>query len=134
MYFQQHILFNFMVALPVHSVCHAINKKIDRGSIEGVELHHQGLILVDFGVCSQHFANLVCDRFHAVQIIVTQTDGLIDPAVAHARGVFHRGGREHRVWHVYRPFIELADGRLPPADIFHHAFDALFLQHDPVAH
>ena len=45
--FQQHILFDLMIGLPIYSFGERINEKVYGGRPKGHEIHHQHLLLIN---------------------------------------------------------------------------------------
>jgi hypothetical protein len=73
----------------------------------------------------QHGSDVLHDRCHLRQIVIADADHFADAAIGHARRIFHHDGGEQRVRHVDRIFVEGANARMAPADVFHRAFDRL---------
>ena len=89
--------------------------------------------MVDLGVVLEHGAHVAQDALEPVGVVVADADGLVDAAVAHARGVLDRDLGEGGVGHVERALVEGADRGQAPADALHHALDVAVRRADPVA-
>ena len=98
-----------------------------------IEIDHERLLGVDFGVASQHGSHIVKNARDHRHVVIAHADGLIDSTVAHSRRIFNGDARELRVRHVERALIEGAHTRDAPANLLDYAFDLRIRRANPIA-
>ena len=130
---QENVLLDLVEMDPVGGFGERIDEKVQGRGGEGVEIDDQRLPGIDFRMVLEHFQSFSNNGFHFRGIIVTDTNGFIDPAVFHPGGIFHGDGGEGRIGNVEWSFVEGPDARQPPADFFHGAFDFPVRGSDPLA-
>ena len=130
---KQHSLFDLMEFNPVCSPREGVNKEVKRRICKLVEIHHQGLVLIDIGVGSQHGLD-VFDYFREQSgILIPNTDSFVDSAVLHPGGILHSNIRKDRVWNIKRSHIKGANNCQAPADTFNGSLDLPIRAANPIA-
>ena len=129
---EQDVLLDVVKMDPLLGLGEGVDQDVQRRWAKGIEGDDERLVGLDLRMAPQHLPNLGDDRLHLRQIVVANTDRLLDAAIAHAGGVLHHDVAEQGIGHVDGILVEGPHARVAPADILHGPLDLFIRRADPL--